>query len=93
MSRKPSAISLVTDFIWMRCKLVTYARRAAILLCALGVAGCAGTGGSDSLSYTADRGVEDQIYPKNYRPELLAFLRTYLNDPRGVRDATIADPL
>lgn len=92
MSRKPSAISLVTDFIWMRCKLVTYARRAAILLCALGVAGCAGTGGSDSLSYTADRGVEDQIYPKNYRPELLAFLRTYLNDPRGVRDATIADP-
>jgi hypothetical protein len=83
---------MATDFMRMRCKLVTYAGRAAILLFALGVAGCAWTGGNDSLSYTADRGVDDQIYPKNYRPELLAFLRTYLNDPRGVREATIAEP-
>jgi len=83
---------MVVDFIRMRCKLVTYARRAAILLFALGVAGCAWTGGNDSLSYTADRGVEEQVYPKNYRPELLAFLRTYLNDPRGVREAVIAEP-
>jgi hypothetical protein len=92
MSKKPNAIPIVVDFIRMRCKLVTYARRAAILLFALGVAGCAWTGGNDSLSYTADRGVEEQVYPKNYRPELLAFLRTYLNDPRGVREAVIAEP-
>jgi len=76
----------------MRCKLVTYARRAAILLLAPGVAACAWTGGNDSLSYTADRGAENQPYPASYRPELLAFLRTYLNDPRGVREATIAEP-
>ncbi len=76
----------------MRCKLVTYARCAAILLFALGVAGCAWTGGNSDLSYTADRGVENQPYPANYRPELLAFLRTYLNDPRGVREAVIALP-
>lgn len=82
----------VTDFIRMRCKLVTYARCAATLLLAIGAAGCAWTGGNDSLSYTADRGVADQPYPANYRPELLALLRTYLNDPTGVREAVIAQP-
>jgi hypothetical protein len=82
---------MVTDFIRMRCKLVTYIRSAAVLL-ALGVGGCAWTGGNDNLSYTADRGIDDQKYPANYRPELLAFLRTYLNDPRGVREAVIAEP-
>ena len=92
MSKKPNAILTAADFIPMRCKLVTYARRAAILLCAFGVSGCAWTGGNDGLSYTADRGVENQPYPANYRPELLAFLRTYLNDPRGVREASIAQP-
>ncbi len=73
--------------------MVTYARNAAIVLCAAGVGGCAWTmGNNDDLSYTSDRGVENQPYPANYRPELLAFLRTYLNDPRGVREAVIAEP-
>ncbi len=92
MSKKPDAIPTTADLIRMRCKLVTYARHAAILLFALGVAGCAWTGGNNDLSYTADRGVENQPYPANYRPELLAFLRTYLNNPRGVREAAIAEP-
>lgn len=92
MSKKPNALSTAADFILMRCKLVTYTRRAAILLAALSVAGCAWTGGNDNLSYTADRGVESQPFPANYRSELLAFLRTYLNDPRGVREAGIAEP-
>jgi hypothetical protein len=92
MSKKANAIPAAVDFIWMRCKLVTYARLAAILLYASGVAGCAWTGGNDGLSYTADRGVENQPYPANYRSELLALLRTYLNDPRGVREAGIAEP-
>jgi hypothetical protein len=39
--------------------------------------------------------VEDrpQKYPDNYKTELLAFLRIYLNDPTKVRDAAIADPV
>jgi len=39
--------------------------------------------------------VEDrpQKYPDNYKTELLAFLRSYLNDPTKVRDAAIADPV
>lgn len=80
------------DFIGMRCKLVTYTRSAALALAALCVSGCAWTGGSDGLSYTADRGVENQPYPANYRPELLALLRTYLNDPAGIREAGISEP-
>ena len=86
-------MSLVTDFIGMRCKLVTYGPRVAAVLLALGVGGCAWTGGSDGLSYTSDRGVENQAYPANYRSELLALLRTYLNDPTGVREAGISEPV
>src|SRR5260370_28730730 len=32
-------------------------------------------------------------YPDNYRPELLAFMRTYLNNPVGVRNAEMAEPV
>ena len=45
-----------------------------------------------SITYTDDRGISDQPFPTNYRAELLAFLRTYLNNPKGVRDATMAEP-
>ena len=34
-----------------------------------------------------------QPFPENYRSELLAFMRTYLNNPVGVRDAMLADPV
>lgn len=88
MSKKPK----VLDFRTMSCNSVTYTRQVGVLLLAATLAGCAWAGGNDGLSYTADRGIENQPYPTNYRPELLAFLRTYLNDPRGVRDAAIAQP-
>lgn len=32
------------------------------------------------------------IEPTNYKEETLAFLRTYLNDPVGIRDAAISQP-
>lgn len=65
--------------------------RIGILLLAACLTGCAGSG-NDRLSYTADRGVDNQPFPANHRAELLAFLRTYLNEPRGVREAAIAEP-
>ena len=34
-----------------------------------------------------------QPFPDNYRPELLAFMRTYLNNPVDVRNAMMADPV
>lgn len=81
------------DFLRMSCNLVTYAKQAGVLLLAAALAGCTWAGGNDNLSYTADRGVENQPFPATYRPQLLAFLRTYLNDPRGVREAAIAEPV
>src|SRR3984957_722425 len=66
----------------------------AILLLPIVLAGCAG--GDDaarSISYTDDRGVANQPYPNNYRTELLAFMKTYLNNPVGVHDALMADPV
>ncbi|HWE79693.1 MAG TPA: hypothetical protein VG270_14370 [Pseudolabrys sp.] len=32
------------------------------------------------------------VYPQNFKADLLAFLRTYLNDPTGVRSAGVAQP-
>ena len=68
------------------------AQRAAILVLALLLAACAGDGPS-SITYTDDRGVANQPYPANYRPELLAFMKTYLNNPVAVKDAAIAEPV
>ena len=40
-----------------------------------------------------DNGSASQRYPDHYRAELLAFMRTYLNNPVGVRNAEIAEPV
>ena len=86
------------DFPELRCKWETAARRVLrlagpLVAVALVVGGCAfRSGDSDGLAYTADRGVTDQPFPKDYRAELLAFLHTYLNNPTGVRSAAIAEP-
>ena len=53
---------------------------------------CAGDGPA-SMTYTDDRGLANQPYPANYKPELLAFMKTYLNNPVGVRNAAMADPV
>ena len=66
----------------------------AILLLPIALAGClpAATT-SRSISYTGDRGVANQPFPNNYRAELLAFMKTYLNNPAGVHDAVMAEPV
>jgi hypothetical protein len=69
------------------------ARYAAILLLPITLAACAGSDDSRSVAYTDDRGVANQPYPDNYRAESLAFMRTYLNNPAGVHDAAIAEPV
>ena len=69
------------------------AKRAAILLLPIALAACAGSDESKSITYTDDRGVANQPYPTNYRAEILAFMKTYLNNPVGVRDAVMAEPV
>ncbi|MCC6889640.1 MAG: hypothetical protein IT536_13995 [Hyphomicrobiales bacterium] len=36
--------------------------------------------------------VDPNLLPANYKAEILAYMRTYLNDPTGVRDASISEP-
>jgi hypothetical protein len=69
-------------------------KATAGLLLAVGLMSCISSDDdSRSISYTDDRGVSNQPYPDNYRPQLLAFLKTYINNPVGVRDAVLADPV
>jgi hypothetical protein len=73
--------------------LGTPARCAAILLLPIVLAACAGSDDGRSVSYTDDRGIANQPYPDNYRAELLAFMKTYLNNPVGVHAAFLAEPV
>jgi len=57
------------------------------------LAACAGGDDGRSISYTSDRDGTNQPLPTNYRPQLLAFMKTYLNDPVGVHDAMMAEPV
>jgi hypothetical protein len=68
-------------------------KRAAILLLPIVLAACAGGDDNRSIAFDNDRGGANQPYPDNYRPELLAFMRTYLNTPVGVHDAAMAEPV
>ena len=69
------------------------AKHAAILLLSLALAACAGSDDGKSITYTDDRGSAEQPYPTNHTTEILAFMRTYLNNPVGVRDPAMAQPV
>ena len=69
------------------------AKIAAVMLLPIMLAACAASDDGKPITFTDDRGVSSQPFPKNYRTEVLAFLRTYLNNPVGVRDAVMAEPV
>ena len=69
-------------------------RLAVILLLPLVLSACLSSGEeSRNISFTDDRGYSSQPYPANFRNEVLAFMRTYLNNPSGVREAMMAEPV
>jgi hypothetical protein len=57
------------------------------------LAACAGSDDGSSSSFASDRNGANQPLPTDYHPQLLAFMRTYLNDPVGVHDAAMAEPV
>jgi hypothetical protein len=66
----------------------------AVLMLPIALAACAGSDDSRSISFMGSGSANAiQPFPNNYRPELLAFMRTYLNNPVGVHDATLAEPV
>jgi hypothetical protein len=69
------------------------AKCAAILLLPIVLAACAG-GEDRDAAFNIDNGSDaNQPFPDNYRTELLAFMKTYLNNPAGVHDAVMAEPV
>ena len=71
----------------------TLAKIAAILLLPAVLAACAGSDEGRGISFTDDRGVANQPFPTNYQSEIVSFMRSYLNNPVGVRDAVMAEPV
>ena len=62
------------------------------MLLPIALAGCLGSEDGRTTSFMEDSSAT-QRYPNNYRAELLAFMRTYLNNPVGVRNAEMAEPV
>lgn len=63
------------------------------MLCLGALAGCA-SAPSEGTEIRADvRDEAANIAPANPRADILAFLRTYLNDPTRIREAGISDPV
>lgn len=58
---------------------------------ALGLAACAGEDGRTPEARLAAWEAAN-VYPASYRAEILAYLRTYLNDPTNVGEAFVSEP-
>jgi hypothetical protein len=77
-----------------RLHLGIIAKGLAILLLPAALAACAsGEDGRDANLTIDIGGNSKQPFPDNYRAELLAFMKTYLNSPVGVHDAALAEPV
>ena len=74
-------------------RLGILAKCVAVLMLPIALAACAGGDESRSFSLFGDGKDIPQSFPNNFRPELLAFMRTYLNNPVGVRDAALGEPV
>jgi hypothetical protein len=73
--------------------LAEAAKIAAIAALAMALSACAASDDGKPITFTDDRGVSNQPFPSNHRSEVLSFFKTYLNNPVGVRDAGVAEPV
>lgn len=64
----------------------TFPYTAAVVCVALGLGACGGVHNQGSVA------ADPNIAPVNYKADIQAFLRTYLNDPTGIRGAFISEP-
>jgi hypothetical protein len=59
----------------------------------IALAACSSGGEERSFSLFDKKPDTPQSFPADYRAELLGFMKTYLNNPVGVRDAAMAEPV
>jgi hypothetical protein len=65
-------------------------RTGMLALLGAALAACAGSG--EYSGPETKGGASVNIYPENYRAEILAYQRSYLNDPTGIRGAAVTRP-
>lgn len=69
------------------------AKFAAILVLPLVLAACFGSDGDRPSLMEGTQAGGPQPFPDNFRSDTLALMRAYLNNPVGVREASIAEPV
>jgi hypothetical protein len=69
------------------------ARCAVILALPFALAACLGTGSDRPSLWGGGQAGGPQPFPDNFRSDTLALMRTYLNNPVGVREASMAEPV
>ena len=62
------------------------------LLAGLPIALLGGCASGESISSETKGGASVNLVPANYRAEIIAYQRSYLNDPTGIRSAAISQP-
>ncbi|MBX9824728.1 MAG: hypothetical protein K2Y27_07000 [Xanthobacteraceae bacterium] len=71
--------------------------QVAVILAAPLIGGCSGSSISDLSFSSKDKAAastgDPNAFPADYKQELAAFLRTYIDNPRLVRDAAIGTPV
>lgn len=67
-------------------------RTGLFIAAALLMTGCAGSGRNVGAGGSSEQG-DTHAYPDNYKSEILAAMHAYLNDPSGIRDASISEPM
>lgn len=68
-------------------------RPALILALPLALAACFGSEGDRPTFIGGTQAGGPQPFPDNFRSDTLALMRTYLNNPVGVREASMAEPV
>ena len=72
-------------------RLRGYAMRWLILPALLLLAACSTDVGPSAAELKAQWEAQN-VFPQSYKQDLLAFLRTYLNDPSHIREAGVSQP-
>lgn len=66
---------------------------ASVLVLPLMLAACFGSDGHRPTIIGGPQAGGPQPFPDNFRGDILALMRTYLNNPVGVREASMAEPV
>lgn len=66
--------------------------RLLLLLAVLALGACSTDVGPSAAELKAQWDAQN-VYPQHYKEDLLAFLRTFLNDPTHVRSASVSAPV